>query len=92
MPRYFFDIRDQDGVFRDEEGIEFESMESARREARRALSEMAREVIARHDGVELAILIRDGDEGPVLLTVTLSSIEAYRPPDSAFPTKPRRTH
>jgi Domain of unknown function (DUF6894) len=68
MPRYFFDLRDHDGVVTDEEGMELPSLDAVQEEAARALADMARDEVplagngpARH----MAIEVRD-DDGPVL--------------------------
>lgn len=70
MPRYYFDVHDDSGAHRDDVGLELPDMDSAIAEARRALADMAREAIATGQPMPLQILIRDGDEGPVLLEVS----------------------
>ena len=72
MPRYYFDVHDKQGVHRDEVGLEFPNMDAAILEARRALADMTRESLL--DGnMDLGFLIRDGDEGPVNLMVTMTT-------------------
>ena len=68
MRRYFFDLRDGDGIVPDEEGMELPSLDAVQEEAARALADMARDEVpltgngpARHMTIE----VRDGD-GPVL--------------------------
>jgi hypothetical protein len=68
MRRYFFDLRDGDGVVPDEEGMELSSLDAVQEEAARALADMPRDEVpltgngpARH----MAIEVRDAD-GPVL--------------------------
>ena len=73
MPRFFFDIRDSDGLFRDDTGLELESMDVAVGMARRTLSDMVRDAFRDPETTELAVKIRDGSEGPVVLTVTLET-------------------
>lgn len=75
MPRYFFDVHDRDGLYVDDVGIELANMEAARREARRALSDMVRDALREDKGLGVSVKIRDGSEGPVLITVTLSTAE-----------------
>ena len=72
MTRYFFDVRDKQGVHRDEVGLDFPDMDAAILEARRALADMTRESLL--DGAtDLSIVIRDGKEGPVNLAVTMTT-------------------
>lgn len=73
MPRYFFDVHDKQGVHRDEVGLDFPDMDAAILEARRALADMTRESLIADNTTDLSILIRDGDEGPVNLAVTMTT-------------------
>jgi len=73
MPQYFFDVQDGDGVFVDNVGLELPDMDTAIREARRALADMMRDVLRDRSGAEVIIQIRDGTEGPVILAVTLTT-------------------
>jgi hypothetical protein len=77
MPRYYFDIFDKEGVERDDDGLELESIDAAVNEARQALRDMANEAIPEPRTAHLAIQIRDHTEGPVLLSVTITSTLAY---------------
>lgn len=72
MPRYFFDVHDGEGTFTDEVGVELSDIDSAEREARKALGDMVRDAIRDAGGATMSVLIRDGADGPVLLTVTLT--------------------
>ena len=79
MPRYYFDIRDDQGIHRDDIGLDFPNLEAAIEEGRRALSEMNRDAVA-HDGDQVfEILIRDHGEGPVrlALSVTTQKLDAH---------------
>lgn len=73
MPRYYFDVFSDNTLTRDEIGLDLRDMNAAVAEARLALADMSREAIASAKLDELRILIRDGDDGPVLLTVTIST-------------------
>ena len=73
MPRYYFDVHDKQGVHRDEVGLEFPDMDAAILEARRALADMTRESLVNDGATDLSIVIRDGDEGPVKLAVTMTT-------------------
>ena len=68
MPRYYFDMRDGDGVIPDEEGMELTTMKAVQQEAAQALAYMARDAIGEYPNGPLgpmAIEVRD-DSGPVL--------------------------
>lgn len=73
MPRYYFDVHDGEGVFKDDLGMELPDMDTAITEARRALADMVRDALREPDGQGVAVAIRDGDDGPVLLSVTLTT-------------------
>jgi hypothetical protein len=66
MPRYYFDIRDDDKVYPDEDGLEFDDIEDIKIEAARALTEIARDVIPGALRRVLAIEVRDGGKCPLL--------------------------
>jgi hypothetical protein len=59
MPRYFFDFRDADGLFRDEEGQEMPGPEAARREAIRAAGGVALDIAGKGFDSELTVEVRD---------------------------------
>jgi hypothetical protein len=71
MPQYFFDVQDGDGVFIDDVGMELPDMDTAIREARRALADMMRDALRDQSGQAVVIRIRDGADGPVVLSVSL---------------------
>ncbi len=73
MHRYYFDIVDHHGQTSDTEGMEFETMDEAVAEARRALGGMVKDALSDGGSLPIEIHIRDGDEGPVVLTVTMTS-------------------
>jgi hypothetical protein len=74
MTRYYFDIFDKNGLTRDHEGIEFPSIREAETEARRALGGMVKDALAEGTEDQIEIRIRDGSEGPVILSVTMRSM------------------
>ena len=43
MTRYYFDIRDDTGLYLDEEGLEFDSQQEAEVEAARSLANLAKD-------------------------------------------------
>jgi len=78
MPRYFFDVNDDDSFFRDEYGAELPDLEAAELEARRSLGEMARDVLRRPSAPNsLSIGIRD-DAGHQLMEVSVTyAVSSY---------------
>ena len=81
MPRYFFDIEDGDGVFVDDVGLQFKDMDTAICEARKAIADMVRDALREAHGSQISILVRDGADRPVLITVTMTTdtISSNRP-------------
>lgn len=47
MNRYFFDLRDEDGVVADEQGVLLPSLEAVQDEAARAIGDLARDEVRR---------------------------------------------
>jgi hypothetical protein len=71
MPHYYFDVHDKDGTFHDEVGLELPDMDAAIAEARRALADMTKEMLVDAGEEGIHIVIHDGDDGPVRLSVSL---------------------
>jgi hypothetical protein len=59
MPHYFFDTRDGADLIRDEEGVELDSIEAAREEATRGLTDLAKDALPGALRRELAVEVRD---------------------------------
>lgn len=74
MPRYFLDIRDNEGLHQDVEGAEFSDLEAAKLEARRALADMAKDAIRKSDHTSIAVEIRDEAHRPELVVIAMSSV------------------
>ena len=70
MPRFYFDVRDDEDLVRDDQGVEFSDIEAARSEAAVALAEMARDVLSRSPRRRMAIEVRT--EGEPLLRLSLA--------------------
>jgi hypothetical protein len=64
MNRYYFDIRDADARFQDQDGVELPDLEAAETEAIRGLIGIAKDSLDRQQMRKIAIEVRDG-EGPV---------------------------
>jgi hypothetical protein len=72
MPLYFFDRIENGDVSRGEHGTEFATLEDARRDALRALTEIARDELPEDsEGCEFTIYVREED-GPPILSASLS--------------------
>ncbi len=65
MKRYYFDIRKDDDLAADEEGLIMRDIDAVQKEAALSLADMAREAIPGRDFHRMAIEVRD-DIGPVL--------------------------
>jgi hypothetical protein len=59
MVRYYFDVTDDEGVFPDDTGIEYGTLEQAKVEAARALAEMARDRVPGPERLIFIIAVRD---------------------------------
>jgi len=55
VPRFYFDIRDGDQFIRDEYGLDYPNIETARDSATIALAEMAKEALPRAERHHIAI-------------------------------------
>lgn len=71
MPRFFFDVSQGRRFTPDDEGVEFECLEDARREALVTLGAMAKDALPQ-DVREIVIAVRDGSGPAPLLTFALS--------------------
>jgi hypothetical protein len=68
MPRYYFDLRDANGLVVDEEGLELGDVQGAQEEAARIIGDMARDALSAPAVApvqQMAIEVRD-DLGPVM--------------------------
>ena len=67
MGRYYFDLRDSEGLAVDEEGLELGDVQSAQEEAALSLADAARDSRCRSDGGlhQMTIEVRT-DDGPLM--------------------------
>ncbi|QQO12562.1 hypothetical protein JJB99_24230 [Bradyrhizobium diazoefficiens] len=65
MPRYYFDTSDSEKLVSDDVGVEIASFEDVKREASRAIADLAKDVLPGSEVRTLAIQVRDA-VGPVL--------------------------
>jgi hypothetical protein len=73
MPRYFFDLRDNDKDARDDVGLTFENLKEARDAAIKLLPDVAHEELPDGDRHVFAVRVRD-ETGRYLFFATLSLI------------------
>lgn len=62
----FFDSRDGDEFFRDEDGLELAGIEAAREEATAGLADFAKDAVLKAGRREMAIEVRDESERQLL--------------------------
>ncbi|MBR0973226.1 DUF6894 family protein [Bradyrhizobium japonicum] len=81
MARYYFDLRDDNGTARDEEGLELATARAVQAEAAKSVADMARDAIlsAPLTGSKqtLAIDVRDAG-GPVMQVIFSFEIEDFK--------------
>ncbi len=73
MKRYYFDIRQDDDLAADEEGLIMRDVDAVQKEAALSLADMARETVPGGGLHRMAIEVRD-DIGPVLEVAYLCQI------------------
>lgn len=71
MPRFYFDTHDGDRLTEDDEGLDLDGIEQARKEAIRALPDLVRDTLPNGDRRDFAVTVRD-ERGQPVLTATLS--------------------
>lgn len=62
MTRYYFDIRDNTGLYPDEEGLEFGTQQEAEVEAAEALAGLARDLATMDERQDVAVEVRTSRE------------------------------
>jgi hypothetical protein len=75
MPRYFFDTYDGRQFVHDDEGLELESLGTAKAQAQRAVVDMARDELPDGDERTLVVSVRD-EAGKEVLRIALSMVVA----------------
>ena len=67
MERYYFDLRDSEGLAVDEEGLELQGIQAVQEEAALSLANAARDSLRRSDGApnQLSVEVRT-DDGPFM--------------------------
>ena len=73
MTRYYFDVRDNDGLIPDDEGLELQTLAGVEEEAARSLAEMARDaVLGADEAANYKMAIEARDEQGLVLRVRLA--------------------
>jgi hypothetical protein len=65
MARYYFDVTDDEGSVVDTEGLEFATLERAKAEAARALTEIARDRVPGPRRLLFIVAVRDERKEPL---------------------------
>lgn len=82
MPRFYFDLRDDNGIAPDEEGLELSGLRAVQAEAAKSVADMARDAIiaapATGGRQKMAIDVRD-DKGPVMRVTFAFALETFTP-------------
>jgi hypothetical protein len=78
MPLFFFDVRDGESFFRDDVGLEYPDVETARDEAALTLAEMGKSVLPGSIVREIAVEVRDEAKEPLLRTVLRFEVQRLR--------------
>jgi hypothetical protein len=68
MPRYYFDLHDNSGLYPDDEGLELPSIDDARQEAAHSLADMLRDAVRSGTGRarrRMSVEVRN-DVGPII--------------------------
>jgi hypothetical protein len=73
MPRFHFDVREEDRIIPDEVGVELESVEAAEREAILRVTGIGHDRLSKDRTSEIEVQVKD-NEGFLLLTVTVSMV------------------
>jgi hypothetical protein len=81
MPRYFFDVWEDEALTEDGEGVEFPSVEVAKAEALVTLPAIAQGYLSQGDHKYLEIRIRDEAKKPVLRVALALVIEHLDKPE-----------
>jgi hypothetical protein len=84
MPRFYFDVREGTRFVPDDEGLEFDSLEAAEREAATTAAEIGRDRLPKGDARKVTVEVRNEHRQRVL-TVTVSMEVERVDPEPAPP-------
>ena len=80
MPLFYFDVREGARFTPDEEGLEFDSLDTAEREAAVAAAEIGRDRLPKGDSREITIEVRDEHHRRVLTVKVSLEVDRVEPP------------
>ncbi|EHK53114.1 hypothetical protein MAXJ12_31939 [Mesorhizobium alhagi CCNWXJ12-2] len=84
MAKYYFDVRDNDVVYPDEDGMEQSSLANVRAEAIQTLAEYVRSTLRDETRHTLRVDVHDEDSRPVLHAVMVFEVEISGPAASGY--------
>lgn len=83
MPRFYFDVREGSSFVPDDEGLQFDGIDHAEREAAIAAAEIGRDKLPTGDARAVTVEVRNEHRQRVL-TITISmSVDRVVPPPTA---------
>lgn len=77
MPRYYFDIRDDEYVQKDNEGTVLSGLAEAKAQAVKTLPDIARDEMLDCDRREFVIEVKDEDGRPVLVARLSIAVDTF---------------
>ena len=80
MPRFYFDSREGAIFTPDEEGVTFDSLDAAEREAAIAAAEIGRDRLPKGDSREITVEVRNEHRQRVLTVKVSMDIDRVEPP------------
>ena len=72
MPRYYFHIRENGCLIRDEEGQEFQDKEAVRKEAVETVASIARDVFMNGSAKVVMVDVQEEDQACLRVSISLS--------------------
>ena len=76
MPRFYFDVRHGENFTPDSEGLDLPSVEQARQDESRSLSEMVEDALPDGQHLAMAIEVRGEDKSPLFKVQITFAVEA----------------
>ena len=90
MPRYYFDLFEDDRLMTDDEGVELRDLYEAREQAQRLLPDITRDVMPDGDSRAFTVLVRCSEKR-IRLQATLSMRSVWiEAPDGSVPKRSSR--
>lgn len=83
MPRFYFDVREGSNFVPDDEGLEFDGMDHAEREAAIAAAEIGRDRLPNGDARTVTVEVRNEPRQRVLTIMVSMSVDRVIPSPAA---------